>query len=363
MSVPFWFRHRPIEAFTNGVAVSRTLSRLQALILGVVVLTGLAVGAIGLFAVGSREWLWTESFHLRAGFRQIRGVEPGTRVRVLGKDAGEVEAVELPATPTGEVVLRLKIDGKLRHLVRADASAQIVAEGMVGGKVVEILPGGDAAEPVKDGATIASRPSTEITDVLGQVGASLKNLGSGEGSLGKLLKEDDAYKELVQLLRQSRGTMASLKQNADALKGMPLVRNYVKDPQKALIRPDCERNRRWFHEADLFEPGHAVLTAGGKQRLGELVPWLEGLKHKGSEVVVASFAQPTTDTDTAGTLTQKQSEAVCEYLTGNYAVQKMGWFARRKVTPVGCGPEPSPVPESEPLPTPRVEVIVFVPQN
>ena len=48
--------------------------------------------------------------------------------------------------------------------------------------------------------------------------------------------------------------LPSFVQNADAIKGMPLVRGYVKDPVRELVRPDCERNRQWYHEAELFEP-------------------------------------------------------------------------------------------------------------
>jgi phospholipid/cholesterol/gamma-HCH transport system substrate-binding protein len=336
---------------------------MQALVLGVSVLLGLGLGAFGLFSVGSQQWLWGKAFHLNVGFRQIRGVEPGTRVRVLGRDAGEVEAVHLPETPSGEVTLRLRVDGGLRHLIRSDASAQIVAEGMVGGKVVEINPGSDGAQPVADDAVIASRPATEITDVLAQVGGALQGLGKGEGTLGKLVKDEEAYLELLKLLRQGRGTMASLKQDADALKGLPVVRNYVKDPQKTLVRPDCERNAKTFLEAELFPPGLAVLTAQGRQRLDDLASWLEGLKHKGSEVVIVAYAPPNQDPDVARILTQKQSEAVADYLTNHYAVQKMGWFSRRKVTALGCGTDPPPTAEKDDLPVPRLEVLVFVPHG
>jgi phospholipid/cholesterol/gamma-HCH transport system substrate-binding protein len=342
--------------------MARSLSRWQALILGGAVLVGLAVAAFGVFAIGNRQLLWGEVFHLRAGFRQIQGVEPGTRVRILGKDAGEVEAVELPESPGGEVTLLLRLDGRFHALVRADASARIAAEGMVGGKVVEINPGSDGADIAPDNSRIASASSAGLTDLLGQVNATLQEVSRGQGSLGKLLREDEAYQELLRLLRQGRGTMTSLKQDADALKALPVVRSYVQDPLRDLVRPDCERNRQWFHEVDLFEPGHAVLTAQGRQRLDELVPWLEGLKHKGSEVVVAAYAPPGVDGDVARTLTQKQSEAVRTYLTDQHAVQKMGWFSRRKVTAIGCGNDPFPVPDAEPLPVPRVEVVVFVPQ-
>jgi len=341
--------------------VSRSLSPWQATLLGLAVVLGLGLAVLGLFTIGSQQWLWSKTFYLRVGFARIKGVEPGTRVRVLGRDAGEVDAVLLPDSPSGQVTLVLRIDGSVKPLLRADAVAQIVPEGMIGGKVVEIHPGSDAADPIQDNASIASRPSTELADLLAQVNSTLGVLGRGEGTLGKLVKNEDAYDELVHLLRQSRGTMSSLKQNSDALKGLPLVRNYVQDPAKELIRPDCERNVKWFREADLFEPGRAVLTAQGKQKLDELAPWLEGLKHKGSEVVLVSYAQPGQDSDQARILTQKQSEAVRDYLTTQHAVQKMGWFSRRKVTALGCGTDPAPTKDG--LPVPRVEVVIFVPHG
>jgi hypothetical protein len=336
---------------------------MQAVLLGSAVLTGVAVGGVGLFAVGNQQWLWKDTFCLRAGFRQIRGVEIGTGIRVLGRRAGEVAAIKLPGIPSGEIMLRLKLDGDVRHLIRADASVQIVPEGMVGGKVLEIDPGSDAAEPVADNAIIVARSTTEWTDVLGQVGAALHGIGNGEGSLGKLVHDDHAYEELLGLLRQGQGTMTSLKQNADALKAMPIVRSYVRDPLKELVRPDCRRDRQWYRETDLFEPGHAVLTGIGKKRLDDLAPWVKGFNTKGSEVLVASFAAPAPDGDIARGLTQKQSEAVSDYLTGHHSIQKLGWFSRRKVTALGCGADLLNIPEKETLPVPRIEVLVFIPEK
>src|SRR5437868_13660666 len=128
--------------------MSRTLSRLQAAVLGVIVVAGLTLAGVGLFAVGTRQWLWSDTFHVVVGFPQIRGVEAGTRVRVQGIEAGEVESIEPPAMPGGDVMLHLRLGGRLRYLLRADASAQIVGEGMIGGKVIEIDPGSSAAPPI-----------------------------------------------------------------------------------------------------------------------------------------------------------------------------------------------------------------------
>src|SRR5439155_18111205 len=181
----------------------------------------------------------------------------------------------------GDVMLRLRLKGHVRHLVRADATVQIMSEGMVGGKVVEISPGSAAAEPAADNAILASRPATELTDVLGQVSHTLQGIKDGEGTLGKLTKDPEAYEALLGLLKQSRDTMASAQQGTDAIKRLPVVRSYVEDPQDLLVRPGSERNRQVFSESDLFEPGRATLTAQGRHRLDDLAPWLSGLRHKG----------------------------------------------------------------------------------
>jgi phospholipid/cholesterol/gamma-HCH transport system substrate-binding protein len=345
------------------LAVSRSLSPLQALILGTVVLAGLALGMLGLFAVGGRYWPWSHPFHVRAGFGKIHGVEVGTRVRVQGMDAGEVEAIDLPGQPGGNVVLRLRLKPDLRNLVRTDASAQIVSEGMVGGKVVEVDPG-TSAEPVADDALIATRPSAELTDVLAQVSGTLQGIRDGQGTLGKLAKDPEGYAALLALLRQGEKTMASVQQDADALKRVPLIGGYVEDPQALLVRPNCERNRWVFADADLFEPDRAVLTAAGRHRLDEIAPQLNGFRQKGTEVVVVSYADPkTTPADNALTLTRQRSEAVCSYLKDQHGVHKVGWVGSRKVTPLGMGTRTPPVPETDTLPPARVEVVVFVPQG
>jgi phospholipid/cholesterol/gamma-HCH transport system substrate-binding protein len=353
--------------------MTRSLSRWQAVVLGVLVFVGLWVGAFGVFAIGSRNpagvpdflahWLRPESFHLRAGFQQVQGVEVGTRVRVKGVEAGEVETVERPGKPSGEVVLVLRINARHRDWVRADAFAQIVPEGMVGGKVIEINPGSDDAPAIDDGAAIKTKATAGIGDVLAKLDGTLQGIHDGQGSMGRFFKDDEVYNETLRLVQQGRRTMSSLQQNSDAIKEMPWVRSYVTDMHKLLVRPDCERNRRVFVEADLFEPGQAILTAEGRRRLDEMASWVNGLKHRGSEVVVAAYAHPSLEPEVARTLTHKQSVAVTDYLTDRYSVQKMGWFSSRKVTPLGCGVEAPPLPERDKLPAPRVEVIVFVPQQ
>jgi phospholipid/cholesterol/gamma-HCH transport system substrate-binding protein len=338
--------------------VSRSLSRWQALLLGFVVLLGLVLGGGGLFLVGSRSWFAGDTFQVRSGFKAIQGVELGTRVRIQGIDAGEVVAIEPPTTPGSDVVLKMRLVGKMRSLVRGDATVQIVSEGLIGGKVIEIQPGSGQAAPVEDDALLASRPTTELTDVLDEMKTTLKDVRDGEGAVGR---------ELVSALQQTRATMETFEKTGNAVRKLPLVRGYDRDAQALLVRPDCERVQTVFAENDLFEPGRSALTAQGKQRLDSIAEKLKGsLKHDGSDLVVVAHADPKTGGSAAlaRTLTESQSSAVASYLKDRHSVQKAGWVTWRDVTALGLGTDPYPGEEKgAKLPPARVEVLVFVPQK
>jgi phospholipid/cholesterol/gamma-HCH transport system substrate-binding protein len=358
--------------------VTRQLSRWQALALGLVVTAGVALGLMGLFAVGNRTWAGSGALHVQVGFREIHGVEVGTRVRIQGMDAGEVVAIVAPDRPQDDVILRLTVKKSYRHLVRTHSVVQIANEGLIGGKVLEIRPDRESAiaalpedVPVDEDALLRSESPPELADILAQVSDTLHGIQSGQGTIGKLAKDAAAYDALVGLLNKSseavehsKDTMATIQRDADALKKLPLVGGYIEDPVQLLVRGKFEKNRQTFSEEDLFEPGRAILTDAGRQRLDGLGPWLAGLRKKGSDVVVVSYADSRkNDLRPSLELTRQQSESVVEYLRKKHAVQKLGWWSSRKVTPLGQGTLPPPLPERDPLPAARVEVLVFVPQG
>ena len=73
-----------------------------------------------------------------------------------------------PSEPGRPVELVLRIDERLRPLVRTDAVARIVSEGLVGAKVVELTPGRPDAPPVAELDRIVSERPIEIADLLKQ---------------------------------------------------------------------------------------------------------------------------------------------------------------------------------------------------
>jgi hypothetical protein len=226
--------------------VSHTLSRWQAVLLGIVVLLGTGLAVVGLFAVGSRQWFRGSTFHVRCGFRSIQGI-----------DAGEVVAIVPPGAPRGDVILRLRLDSTLHSLVRTDATVQIVSEGLIGGKAIEINPGTESAGPAPEDGLLSSRSTAELSEVLDQVKSTLQKVRDGAGPLGL---------ELSATMQQARATMHSFEKSGDAVRKLPIVRSYAQDTLALLVRPECKRDRTVFAETDLFEPGRATLTGPGRKR-------------------------------------------------------------------------------------------------
>ena len=226
--------------------MSRQLSRLQSICLGLLVFATLALGGSGpddpqrtlRLGVG-------QSSHLSVGFADVNGVEVGTRVRIQGIDAGEIEAIVPPENPGDTVKLRLRIAGKYRHLVRDDAKVQIANETLLAGKIVRILPGSaertvladhgelkadiqpDLIEGIAQAAGKLNKLLIEVDDamqafrkndgsvtedligatkklntVLAKADAALDTIEKGEGTLGKLVKDESLYDELTETLAE-----------------------------------------------------------------------------------------------------------------------------------------------------------------
>jgi phospholipid/cholesterol/gamma-HCH transport system substrate-binding protein len=352
--------------------VSRSLSRWQAVVLGLIVLSALVLGVVGLFAVGSRGWYSADALTLQAGFEQIGGVEVGTRVRLQGMDAGEIVAIQPPAEPGGAVVLQMRLKGEYRKLIRTDAKVRIVGEGLVGGKVVEVVPqkpkpGEKPAPGAENGTVLASQPTVEAGDLMEKFAAAME----GEGTLGMVLKDPRLYMATLAAVEQIKSTSASVQENSDRVQDSWVMHALGKTPRELLVRPDCQRDRRILTETELFVPGEATLTAQGKAALDSIAPWLNGMKHPGSEVVIVSYADSKAgrSAEVAKTTTAKQSEAAARYLRDQHGVHRMRWVTLgdlvgvRKVIPLGMGLNGPPEPEPKPLPPARVEVVVFVPQK
>ena len=242
---------------------------------GLFVLGGLALFAVGMFIIGDRHQVFARHIEYYSDFVNLAGLPNGAKVRVGGMDAGEVLAIDVPDSPSSRFRVKWRIDAKFRGVVRTDSVATIGTEGVVGGAFLAVRQGSAQANEAAALAIIPSKEPTEISALLergagllndaqgmlkvvgGKVGVTLDGLTStvsnvndvvvslkeGHGTAGMLLHDDELAKEIRQTvittganvrdvvagLKEGRGAAGMLLRD-DALAGQ--IREAVKNAQQ-----------------------------------------------------------------------------------------------------------------------------------
>ncbi len=132
---------------------------------GAFVIFSLLLFAVGLFLIGDRRMMFTETFDVYAEFKEIAGLQNGAVVRVAGMNAGEVETIQLPASPSARFRVRLRVRADLHQLIRLDSVASIQNDGLVGNKFVQVESGTDQSPEVPPQGTIQSREPFDLADM------------------------------------------------------------------------------------------------------------------------------------------------------------------------------------------------------
>src|SRR3970040_1179963 len=142
-------------------------------LVGAFVVGGLLLFAVGLFLIGDRRMLFTDTFELYAEFSRVSGLENGGKVRVAGMDAGEVEEIHVPTGPTGKFRLKLRVREDLHPLIRVDSVASIQNDGLVGNKFVQVEAGSEGSPEVPPKGTIQSREPFDLADMLNKMNEAI----------------------------------------------------------------------------------------------------------------------------------------------------------------------------------------------
>ena len=145
---------------------------------GAFVVGGILLFTVGLFLIGSRRMLFSDTFELYAEFSQIAALDGGAKVRVSGMDAGEVVSIRVPSSPAGKFRVRMRVRSDLHQLLRLDSVAAIQNDGLVGNKFVQIDSGTEQSPVVPDEGTIRSREPFDIADLMSKMSETIDTVTS-----------------------------------------------------------------------------------------------------------------------------------------------------------------------------------------
>ena len=137
-------------------------------------------------ALGFLAWSYGRSdagdpggYTIRARFDRVDGLETGGDVRISGIKVGQVLAQELdPATFRAQVTFSVRDGIELP----ADSSAAIVSSGLLGGKYLAVVPGGDDNLLADGGEITLTQSSVNLEALIGRYIFSGGGGGQGGGA-------------------------------------------------------------------------------------------------------------------------------------------------------------------------------------
>ena len=147
-----------------------TRNLLETLLGGVVLLVAIV---FLVFAYSSSQVNDIDGYELFARFDRVDGLEKGSEVRISGIKVGNVLEQSLdPETFRAEVRFTVRNDVELP----LDTSAAVVSAGLLGGKYLQLVPGGDIEYLEPGGEVTLTQSAVNLEDLIGQ---AIFSQGSG----------------------------------------------------------------------------------------------------------------------------------------------------------------------------------------
>lgn len=194
--------------------------------LGVFVTAGMIIFLLASYLIGNDQNLFQDTFRLRAGFKNVSGLQKGNNVRFAGLHVGTVKDIQM--VNDSMIMVDMVIEEKIRPHIRNNAVATVGSDGLVGSMVLNIVPGNREAAIVQPGDTLKSFTKLGTDDMISTLGVTGENaalltaelleiareINQGKGTLGILLKDPEVAGDV-------RATMANLnKTSSEVTRGM-----------------------------------------------------------------------------------------------------------------------------------------------
>ncbi len=175
-----------------------------------------------IYILGREQSMFGANFRLGSIFRDVEGLKAGNNIRFSGIDVGTVSGVYILTDST--VFVEMTVDEDVRKFIKKDSRATIGSEGLMGNKVLHILPGNPESGIVEDNDILASVEPVEIDEILKTFQESSVNIAEvthnligitekinrGEGVFGKLFTDTTLIRNLDMAGRNLAGITGDL---------------------------------------------------------------------------------------------------------------------------------------------------------
>ncbi|MCM8770779.1 MAG: MlaD family protein [Candidatus Omnitrophica bacterium] len=174
---------------------------------GIFVFISLTIFVVFILLIGDFKD-WTSRYDIKIIFGFVDGVKAGSPVRFAGFDIGEVKKVDVVnsfSTNSTQVEVIARLKGHVK--IPADSRAFVNTLGLLGEKYIEIMPGKDYRQILKDKDTLVGNDPVAMHEIMfsaynavDDFRKTIEKLKSAEGTIAKLLYDDKLYRDLEEFV-------------------------------------------------------------------------------------------------------------------------------------------------------------------
>lgn len=205
---------------------------------GVGFLVVVALAFVAYYTIIRRIDAFSEyNYKLKISFPNVEGLRKGSKVRILGVDMGRVNSLNVI---DNQVIVEVSSSQSIP--IYKNYNIEIRNESAIGGKYISMYPGNDQNPLLvqefngqllrgisyKDPFTSVSELIDENRANVNQTIRNLRNItakvNKGKGTLGKLVNDDQAYKETNNLIERSENLLGEVREGIeDAREQAPIT--------------------------------------------------------------------------------------------------------------------------------------------
>lgn len=212
--------------------------------LGLFVIIGLLLFVAAIYFIGAKQQLFNSTIRVSTTFNDVSGLQVGNNVRFAGITVGTIENIEIVSDTT--VKVDMIVDAKVKQFIRKDSKAVIGSDGLMGSKIMNILPGSSNSQEIAHNDVLASVPPLNMDEIIAKLRTTVDNaamisgdlsgifhhMRQGKGTMGKLLMDDKFAATMDKTLNNVEEGTKGFKENMDAAQNNILLRGYFKKQQK-----------------------------------------------------------------------------------------------------------------------------------
>ncbi len=142
---------------------------------------GVVLFILIIYLIGSKQNMFSTNVKISTEFRNVVGLREGANVRFTGIDVGAVS--KLTILTDSSVYVEMAIDRKVTPYIKKNSIATIGSQGLMGAKLIVLLPGSPDEKSIEPGDILPSVPPIEADDILREVKLSSERISVVSGNL------------------------------------------------------------------------------------------------------------------------------------------------------------------------------------